>query len=164
MKKSLNLRKATLTKQSKGHVGQAYEGMACRGTSMAINLSVPPQRREKRCRPVVLGTVKLKLKQVLPAEGPVAQLRAAIPCSGSAASLPMGQLYDEDHGLHGGFHGNDTCGARIKSLGWLWPSVAWHWRALACILAIRWSWPALLWPLPGFGLPSFPISFMNVVS
>ena len=48
-----------------------------------------------------------------------------------------------------------------RAIGWLWPSVVWHWRALACnLLAIRWSWPALFWPLPGFGLPSFPICWL----
>ena len=32
---------------------------------------------------------------------------------------------------------------------------------LACnLLAIRWSWPALFWPLPGVGLPSFPICWL----
>ena len=48
-----------------------------------------------------------------------------------------------------------------RAIGWLWPSVVWHWWPLACsLLAIRWSWPALFQPLPGFGLPSFPICWL----
>ena len=48
-----------------------------------------------------------------------------------------------------------------RAIGWLWPSVVWHWWALACnLMAIRWSWSALFWPLPGFGLPSFPICWL----